>query len=92
MMRQRQLPSQIYSKKHVSMPMDSFAGYMDHSNPSQTYHHMLLLYMPNNHAIKEQGPLVISHMPYTYVPITVTSNLWIIPSNPQIQGSTMTII
>ena len=27
-----------------------------------------------------------------YVPIAVTSNLWIIPSNPQTQASTMTII
>ena len=31
-------------------------------------------------------------MPHTYMPIAITSNLWIIPSNPQTQGSTMTII
>ena len=31
-------------------------------------------------------------MPHTNVPIAVTSNLWIIPSNSQIQGSTMTKI
>ena len=31
-------------------------------------------------------------MPHIYIPIAVTSNLWIIPSNPQILGSTMTII
>ena len=42
MMRQRQLPSQIYSREPVIMPMDSLAGYMHHSNPSQTCHHVLL--------------------------------------------------
>ena len=41
------------------------------------------LYAKNYQAIKEQCSLVISHMPHTYVPISVTSNLWIIPSNPQ---------
>ena len=31
-------------------------------------------------------------MPHTYIPIAVTSNLWIIPSNPQTLGSTVAII
>ena len=31
-------------------------------------------------------------MPHTHILIVVTSNLWIIPSNPQTQGSVMTII
>ena len=31
-------------------------------------------------------------MPHTFVPIAVASNLWIIPSNLQALGSTMTII
>ena len=43
----------------------------------------------NDQAIKEQCSLVISHMPYTYIPIAVTSNPWIIPSNPHTWGSTM---
>ena len=50
------------------------------------------LYAKNYQAIKEQYSLVISHMPHIFVPIVVTSNLWIIPSNPKAQGSTMTII
>ena len=45
-----------------------------------------------NQAIKEQCSLVIFHMPCTFVPIVVASNLWIISSTPQTLGSTMTII
>ena len=41
---------------------------------------------------KEKCSLVISHMPCTCVPIAVTLNLWIIPSNPETLGSTMAII
>ena len=40
------------------------------------------LYAKNDQAIKEQCSLAISHMPYTFIPIAVTSNLWILPSNP----------
>ena len=50
------------------------------------------LYARNNQVVKEQCSLVISHMPHTFVPIAVTSNLWIIPSNPQTLGLTMMII
>ena len=50
------------------------------------------LYAKNDQAMKELCSLVISHMPCTYIPIAVTSKLWISPSNPQIWGSTMTII
>ena len=50
------------------------------------------LYAKNNQAIKERCSLVISHMPHTFICIAVTSNLWIILSNPQTLGSTMTII
>ena len=50
------------------------------------------LYAKNDQAIKEQCPIVISHKPHTYVPITITSNLRIIPLTPQTLGSTMTII
>ena len=50
------------------------------------------LYAKNDKAVKEQCSLVISHMPCTYVPIAVASNLWIIPPNPQTLGLTMTII
>ena len=56
---------------------------MHHSNPSQTHHHVLLPYMlkkqPSN---KKWCCLVISHMPCTYIPIAVTSNLWIILQTP----------
>ena len=41
------------------------------------------LYSKNDQAIKEQCSLIISHIPPTYIPIVVTSNLWIIPSNPR---------
>ena len=44
------------------------------------------LYAKNNQAIKEQCSLVISHIPCTYIPIAVTSNLWIIPSNLRINN------
>ena len=40
---------------------------------------VIALYAKNNQAINKRCSLVISHMPQTYVPITVTSNLWIIP-------------
>ena len=50
------------------------------------------LYTKKDQAIKRQCSLIISHMPHTYVPIAVTSNLWIIPLNPQTWGLTMTII
>ena len=43
-------------------------------------------------AIKEECSLTVSHVPYTFVPIAVTSNLRIIPSNPQTLGSTIIII
>ena len=46
------------------------------------------LYAKNDQTIKERCSLVISDMPHTYVPIVVTSNLWIIPSNPHTQRST----
>ena len=65
---------------------------MHHSNPCKLPSCVTTLYAKNNQAIKEQCPLVISHMPCMYIPIVVTSNFRIIPSNPQTQGSTMTII
>ena len=34
------------------------------------------VYAKNNQAIKEQCSLVTSHMPHTYIPIAVNSNLW----------------
>ena len=36
--------------------------------------------------------VVISHVPHTFIPIAVASNLWIIPSNPQAIGTAMKII
>ena len=50
------------------------------------------LYARNNQVVKERCSLVISHMPHTFVPIAVTSNLWIIPSNPQTLGLILMII
>ena len=50
------------------------------------------LYAKNDQAIREQCSLSISHAPCTFVPVAVTSNLWIIPPNPQILGSAITII
>ena len=51
-----------------------------------------VLYAKNDQTIREQSSLVTSHMPHTYVHIAVTSKFWIILSNPQTLGSTMTII
>ena len=50
------------------------------------------LYAKNDHAIGEQCPLSISHVPHTFIPDAVTSNLWIIPSHSETLGSTITII
>ena len=50
------------------------------------------LYAKKDQEIKEQCSFVISHVPHTFIPIAVTSNLWIIPSNPQTVGSAITII
>ena len=50
------------------------------------------LYAKNDVAIGEQCSLSISHVPPTFVPVAVSSNLWIIPSNPQTLGSKITII
>ena len=52
----------------------------------------MALYTNTNQVIKEQCSLVVSHMPPTFIPIAVTLNLWIIPSNPQTSGSTIMII
>ena len=51
-----------------------------------------VLYVKKKLAIEEQCSLVISHMTHTFIPIAVTSILWIIPSNHQTLGSTITII
>ena len=50
------------------------------------------LYAETDQAIGEQCSLSISHASYTFILVTVTSNLWIIPSNPEMLGSTITII
>ena len=50
------------------------------------------LYAKNDQAIAEHCSLSISHVPHTFIPVAVTSNLWIIPSNPETLGSTIMII
>ena len=50
------------------------------------------LYAKNNQAIGEQCSLSISHVPCTFIPVAVTSNLGIIPSNSETLGSKITII
>ena len=50
------------------------------------------LYGNNDQAIGKQCSLSISHVPHTFLPIAVTSNLSIIPSNPETLASTITII
>ena len=59
------------------------------TNPSS---YITALYAKNDQALREQCSLLTSHAPHTFIPLAVTSNLWIIPSNPQAPGSTMTII
>ena len=44
------------------------------------------LYAKKDQAIKEQCSLIISHVPHTFILTGITSNLWIIPSNPQTLG------
>ena len=50
------------------------------------------LYAKNDQAIGEQCSLSVSHVPHTFILVAVTTNLWIIPSNPKTLGSTITII
>ena len=50
------------------------------------------LYAKIDQAIGKQSSLSISHVPHTFIPVAVTSNLWIIPSNPKTLGLTITII
>ena len=53
---------------------------------------LIALYAKNDQAIVEQCSLSMSHVPHTFVPVAVTSNLWIIPSNPMTLGWTVMII
>ena len=64
---------------------------MHPSNVSQTPIMYNSLYAKNNWAITEQCSLSICHVLHTFVPITVTSNLCSIPSNPKTLGSVITI-
>ena len=50
---------------------------------------IIALYAKNDQAIGEQCSLSISHVQYTFIPVAVISNLWIIPSNPKTLGSTI---
>ena len=50
------------------------------------------LYAKNDQAIGEQCSQSISLVPHTFIPIAITSNLWIISSNPKVLGSTIRII
>ena len=49
------------------------------------------LYTKNYQGIRECS-LSTSHAPYTFIPVAVASNFWIIPLNPKTQRSTVTII
>ena len=84
-MRHRQLPSQICSREPVSQHANGqFCGINAPFKPLTNLPSCVTtLYAKSNQAIKEQCSLVISHMPHTYVPIAVISELLIIPSNPQ---------
>ena len=49
------------------------------------------LYAKDDQAIGEQCFLLsVSHVPHTFILVAVTSNLWIIPSNPKTLGSAIT--
>ena len=50
------------------------------------------LYAKNDQAIEEQCSLLVSNVPHTFITVAVTSNLWVIPSNPETLGSTILII
>ena len=50
------------------------------------------LHAQNDQAVREQCSLSMSHVPHTFLPVAVTSNLWIIPSNSMTLGSTIAII
>ena len=91
MTRQRQLPSQICNTEPVSN--GQFCRINVLFQPLANLPSCVTaLYAKKDWAIKEQCSVVISHMPHTYIPLAVTSNLGIIPWNPQTKGSTMTII
>ena len=84
MIRQRQLPSQIYNTEPVSMQMDRLQGKCaipTSHKPTIMCYSPICQKLPD---IKEKFSLVIFKMPHTYVPIAVTSNLWIISSKPLI--------
>ena len=53
---------------------------------------IIALYAMNDQAIGKQCSFSVSHVPHTFIPVAVTSNLWIISSNPETLGSTITII
>ena len=91
MMRQKQLPSWVISTEPVSNRQFCRinAPFKPLTIPPSC---ITALYAKNDQAIKEQCSLAISHAPCTFVPIAVTSNLWIILSNPQTLASAMTII
>ena len=92
MMKQRQLLSHQqyitfqYANGQFSRINAPFEPFM---NPSSC---ITALYAKNDQAIGEQCSLSISHAPHTFVPVAVTSNLWIISSNPETLGSTVMII
>ena len=50
------------------------------------------MYAKSDQAIGEQCSLSIYHAPHTFIPVAVTSNLWIIPSNSKTLASTIMII
>ena len=88
-----------YNKKAVAIMDQQYMTYQ-HQNGQfcrkkctiPTPHEPSALCAKNNQEIGEQCSLSISHAPHTFIPVAVTSNLWIIPSNPKTLGSTITII
>ena len=51
---------------------------------------VIALYAKNDQATGKQCSLSIPHVSHTFIPVAATSNLWIIPSNPETLGSTIT--
>ena len=92
-MKQRQLLSWINSTWLVSMEMGQFCRITAPFQPlTDAPSYITALYAKNDQAIGQQYSLSISHVPHKFVPVAVTSSLWIIPSNPKTLGSTITII
>ena len=90
MVKQRQLPSWINSLSACKWTvLQNKCTISAPHEPTIMYNS---LHAKNSQTIEEQCSVSISHAPHTFIPFVVTSNLWIIASNPDTLGSMTMII